>query len=314
MNAGARLATFGAGLVVAFGGALAASGAVVPDSYVAQWSEGNDVNTHDENGNAADQQPTAPTFSGLSIDADGFVLSPVEAPGTTGAAGDLSFQIQTASGEAVREFTEAHDTDLHLIVVRTDGAEYRHVHPELDVSTGTWSVPWTWDAAGTYRVYATFTPGAADAHDAASITVTRSVDVPGDLTLAAREVQRATEVDGFTVSLDGDLTAGEPSRLTVTVQRGGQPVTSLEPYLGAFGHLVALREGDLAYLHVHAEGDEPQAGDLAGPEVGFMAEAPTAGRYLMYLDFQVDGEVHTAELVIDAGHSDGKPSNDEGGH
>lgn len=276
MNAGARLATFGAGLVVAFGGALAASGAVVPDSYVAQWSEGNDVNMRDENGNAADQQPTAPTFSGLSIDADGFVLSPVEAPGTTGAAGDLSFQIQTASGEAVREFTEAHDTDLHLIVVRTDGAEYRH--------------------------------------DAASITVTRSVDVPGDLTLAAREVQRATEVDGFTVSLDGDLTAGEPSRLTVTVQRGGQPVTSLEPYLGAFGHLVALREGDLAYLHVHAEGDEPQAGGLAGPEVGFMAEAPTAGRYLMYLDFQVDGEVHTAELVIDAGHSDGKPSNDEGGH
>ncbi len=214
----------------------------------------------------------------------------------------------------MREFTEAHDTDLHLIVVRTDGAEYRHVHPELDASSGTWSVPWTWDAAGTYRVYATFTPGGADAHDAASTTVTRSVDVPGDLTLAAREVQRATEVDGFTVSLDGDLTAGEPSRLTVTVQRGGQPVTSLEPYLGAFGHLVALREGDLAYLHVHAEGDEPQAGGLAGPEVGFMAEAPTAGRYLMYLDFQVDGEVHTAELVIDARHSDGKPSNDEGGH
>ena len=30
----------------------------------------------------------------------------------------------------------------------------------------------------------------------------------------------------------------------------------MEPYLGAKGHLVALREGDLAYLHIHPEGGE----------------------------------------------------------
>ena len=45
-----------------------------------------------------------------------------------------------------------------------------------------------------------------------------------------------------------------------------------------------------------------------------MAEAPTAGRYLLYLDFQVEGKVHTAEFVVDAGHGDGSPSEDEGGH
>ena len=93
-------------------------------------------------------------------------------------------------------------------------------------------------------------------------------------------------------------------------------MTTLEPYLGAFGHLVALREGDLAYLHVHAEGDEPQARDTAGPEIGFAAEAPTADRYLLYLDFQVDGQVQTAEFVIDAEHGDGSQTDDShtGGH
>ena len=74
----------------------------------------------------------------------------------------------------------------------------------------------------------------------------------------------------------------------------------------------------LAYLHVHAEGDEPRDGDTAGPDVRFAAQAPTAGRYLLYLDFQVDGVVHTAEFVLDAGHGsahDGSATQTpEGGH
>lgn len=39
--------------------------------------------------------------------------------------------------------------------------------------------------------------------------------------------------------------------LTLSVAKGTHPVTDLQPYLGAYGHLVALRQGDLAYLHVH---------------------------------------------------------------
>jgi hypothetical protein len=88
-------------------------------------------------------------------------------------------------------------------------------------------------------------------------------------------------------------------------------VTTLEPYLGAYGHLVALRAGDLAYLHVHPEGEEPAAGQLSGPSVTFSAEAPTAGRYLLYLDFQVDGKVHTATFTVEAaGAAAGRPASD----
>ena len=85
----------------------------------------------------------------------------------------------------------------------------------------------------------------------------------------------------------------------MTITSDGEPVTELEPYLGAFGHLVALREGDLAYLHVHPHGEEPQPGQTSGPEIVFEATAPTPGRYLLYLDFQVVGQVHTAPLVLD---------------
>ncbi|WP_433370648.1 hypothetical protein [Streptosporangium sp. CA-115845] len=53
---------------------------------------------------------------------------------------------------------------------------------------------------------------------------------------------------GARLALGGDLVAGSSSELTISIARDGEPVTTLEPYLGAFGHLVALREGDLAYL------------------------------------------------------------------
>ncbi len=121
------------------------------------------------------------------------------------------------------------------------------------------------------------------------------------------EPQSVDTVDEYDVTLDRELT-GAGSQVTVTIRRDGQVVTT-EPYLGAAGHLVALRDGDLAYLHVHPLDDEP-----AGP-VRFAVEVPSAGTYALFFDFQVDGVVRTARFVIDAAapppapadHSDAGP-------
>ncbi len=72
-------------------------------------------------------------------------------------------------------------------------------------------------------------------------------------------------------------------------------MTDLQRYLGAFGHLVALRAGDLAYLHVH-----PEESVKAGPEITFYAEVPSGGDYRLFLDFQHDGKVRTADFTARA--------------
>ena len=77
-------------------------------------------------------------------------------------------------------------------------------------------------------------------------------------------------------------------------------MTDLQPYLGAYGHLVALREGDLAYLHVHPEGTPGAGGTPPGPTIGFRAEVPGAGGYRLFLDFQEGGVVRTAEFTVAA--------------
>jgi len=307
MNTVTRLGLYGAGLAVVFGAAFTAADAVVPHSTVSNWAKeakGHQMNNdhtssaqdgHGGHGSTA-QTSAEPLTRGVTSAAGGYLLAPIAAPDEVGEKGLLSFQVLDSRGHAETSFATEHDKKLHLIVVRTDGAQFRHVHPTMDAA-GTWSLPWDWAAAGTYRVYADFVP---EGDGAKPVTLTRTVNVAGSFAPAPATPTKMASVDGFTVSLAGDLVARSSSQLTVSVSRDGRPVTTLQPYLGAFGHLVALREGDLAYLHVHPEGEEPVPGELSGPDVEFAAEAPTPGRYLLYLDFRVDGKVHSAPFVLDA--------------
>jgi hypothetical protein len=85
---------------------------------------------------------------------------------------------------------------------------------------------------------------------------------------------------------------GATQPLQFRVFRDGNPVTDLEPYLGSYGHLVVLRQGDLGYLHVHP--DEQRTPGT----VKFWMAAPSTGTYRAFFDFQVAGTVHTAEFTV----------------
>ena len=311
-----RLSLYGLGLVAVFGVAFAAAGALVPASVIEERAAATE-GAHDAHSSAtADEGAAETALPGLSMSQGGYQLSEVDAPGALGEKGQLSFSIRDTEGAALTEYTEEHEKDLHLIVVRTDGSEFRHVHPEID-DAGTWSLPWSWAEPGAYRVFADFTPGDAES----GITLTSTINVGGGefTPVPATEDVREAKTGDYVVTLTGDLPVGGSSTLALEVTQDGEKVTTLEPYLGAFGHLVALRDGDLAYLHVHPEGAEPEPGQLSGPQVDFATEAPTSGRYLLYFDFKVDGEVHTAEFVLNAagtpgtaGETPSEPATDDG--
>lgn len=300
MRAPARLGLYGLVLVAVFAVAAATAGAVVPEATVQSWAQeteetdrhaaGDDMDTPPREGHADDASAL-----GLSVAKDGYQLTGLSAPTETGTDGELSLIITGPDGRPVTNFALEHEKELHLIAVRADGQHFQHVHPKMNAE-GTWSIPWTWDAAGTYRVFADFVP----AKSGESTTLSTSAQVTGDYNPVLAEPAATTTVDGYEVSAEGELVSGESSELTMTVARDGEPVTELEPYLGAFGHLVALRQDDLAYLHVHPHGEEPQPGETSGPKIVFEASAPTPGRYLLYLDFKIGGQVRTAPLVMDA--------------
>ncbi|MDO3647568.1 hypothetical protein [Nocardia mangyaensis] len=282
MNAPGKFAGFALGLAAVFGIALGVGALIGPEPA--------EPAGHDEHEAAA---PATELPGGLMATEQGYTLE-LDQPNTKAAAqSTTSFRILDRTGAPVTQYVTSHDKDLHLIVVRRDMAAFQHVHPVLD-KTGTWTVPLNLSRAGDYRVYADFTP-----EGGSNLTLGADLRVAGNYDAQALPVPKATtQVDGYTVTLDGTVTPGTASQVSLSVSRDGQPVTDLQPYLGAYGHLVALRAADLAYLHVHPEGTPGDGVTAAGPGIDFVVKAPSTGDYRLFLDFQHEGVVRTAEFTV----------------
>ncbi|WP_107773885.1 hypothetical protein [Nocardioides sediminis] len=272
---------------------------VATDEHGTDDAGGHQTEAATEGGSGHAAAPAADVPGGLQVSESGYTLQ-LPASGLAPGRATLRFVVTGPDGEAVTAYDEEHEKDLHLIVVRRDFSGYQHVHPTM-AADGTWTTDVDL-TPGSWRVYADFKPTGGP-----PLTLGTDLDVPGRYAPVDHPGHRTSDTaDGYTVDLEGDLDDGA---VTVRVRRDGEPVTDLEPYLGAYGHLVALREGDLAYLHVH-----PEDGD-AGPEVPFAVEVPSAGGYRLFFDFKHDGVVRTAEFAVRTGPgAAGSTSGEEQSH
>jgi hypothetical protein len=292
MSTVARLASFGLALAVLFGGAVAVGSAIGPQrdntASAAQGTHGSEMGATGDAHAAGETKPDgehgampAQSVRGLAVSDNGLTL---ELARTTAAAGkrfDLAFRVVDREGETVRDFDLEHTKRMHFIVVRRDMTGFQHLHPAMDAD-GTWTVPVTLPDAGVYRAFADFSVDGSAHTLAADVTVDGAVR-----SRALPQPVEAVTVDGLRISLK--QIAGRPgaeAELFFDVTRDGRPV-AVEDYLGAKGHVVALRQGDLAFLHVH-----PDENSLR-----FMATFPSAGSYRLFLQFQTEGRVHTAAFT-----------------
>jgi hypothetical protein len=278
MSTGGRLAGFGVALLAILGAGAGVGAAIGP--HVAE----------------TEAEAPAPIGQGVVAVAEGYRF----VPATTHLdpeGGTFRFTIADQHDQAIHEFTPVHARDLHLIVVNRELTSFHHVHPTLHAN-GTWSVDLPRLRAGSYRAVADF-----QVRGGPRLALGTDLAVAGSFqpTELAEPAPRTT-ADGYEVRLvtnrhdDGTVT------VRLTVRRNGAVVTDLEPYLGASGHLVAMRSGDLAYSHVH-----PVEHDAAPGVVTFDAELPSAGRYGLFFDFKHGGTVHTAAFTFDQGPVTGTP-------
>jgi hypothetical protein len=285
-----KIALFLLGLVAVFAASAALGSTFEPAATEADETEETmEAHATDETTHGTAHEPAAHEPAGLEVSSDGYSLRMSPSQLERRQARELRFTVET-DGEAVTDFDELHERRLHLIVVRRDGAGFRHLHPEMDAA-GTWTVPIEFGEAGVYRAFADFSV------EGEQQTIATDLFVSGGEFEAPPfpAPEPVDETHGYEVRLEAaDPVAGERSELRFTVSRHGRPVEDLTPYLGAKGHLVALREGDLAFLHVHPE----EGQELAAEEIEFAATFPTPGSYHLYLQFRHEGTVRTAEFTV----------------
>jgi hypothetical protein len=225
---------------------------------------------------------------GLSVSAGGYTLEAQPTVFEVGREEAFGVRILDQAGQEVCELDEQHEQPMHLIVVRRDLTHYQHLHPSLD-KDGSWSVPLTLPEPGVYRAFVDFSVNGEP------LTLGVDLTAPGDLKVEPLpSPTNAVSIEGgYEVMLEAGTPAADTgSSLSFRIKRGGREVEDLEPYLGALGHLVALREGDLAYLHVHPTGG-------AGAQIEFHTEFPSQGRYRLFLQFAHAGVVRTVAFTVE---------------
>jgi hypothetical protein len=244
-------------------------------------------------GDAADHQQhpegnaAGEAAGGLGLAEAGYRLAVERPHRPLGRPEAVSFRVIDGQGRPLREFETEHERAMHLILVRRDLSGFQHLHPRM-APDGTWTAEVALPEAGAWRLFADFRTAGR------SLTLGHDLFVDGVFRARALPAPAGRARAGDYEVLLGDPTqeAGKAATLRFEVRRDGERVADLEPYLGARGHLVALREGDLAFLHVH-----PEDGATPGAGITFAARFPSPGRYRLFMQFRHRGRVHTAALT-----------------
>lgn len=238
-------------------------------------------------------------------------------PGPTGggyaanAPKAYTFSIVDDQGNTLKDFEITHTKLLHLIIVRKDLAYFQHVHPEFDQTTGQFRLfDLTFPADGEYRIFADFAAvGGQKDSSGMPLMATPSEDVLVGNTanyspqpIGSQERSKTFEGYQVTLSTSKALESGAESMLTFDLKQNGKAVTDLQPYLGALGHSVILREGNLDFIHAHPMED---VSAKQNGKVDFMVDFPEAGIYKVFTQFQRGGKVFTTDFVVSVAQGTG---------
>lgn len=206
----------------------------------------------------------------------------------------IRIKLQDEAGKPIDKLDITHEKLLHLIVVSKDLSYFNHIHPEYN-GDGEFTIANNFPSGGEYKLIADFVPTGGS-----KTTLTEWIEIGGDGAEAVPLTRTETHsviVDGVEVTLENDHPeAGKDFELNFRLADADtkEPITDLEQYLGAVGHVVILSENTEDYLHVHPVDEQSK-----GPEAKFMTSFPNSGIYKIWGQFQRDGQVITVPFVVE---------------
>lgn len=208
---------------------------------------------------------------------------------------DYRFTVTGPNGKPVTDFAVDQTKHMHLYAIRSDLTGFQHVHPAM-AADGTWTAHLGSLTAGQWRLFASFTPSTGPGRGT-DLVLSQPLGIAGSLRpVPLPAPATSATVDGYTVTVRAQLSAGAAGPLAVTITRAGTPVRDLEPYLDSFAHLTAFHAGDLAFAHLHPVGDA--ARHRGGPTLSFHAALGKPGNWRLFIQFQTSGHLHTAALTL----------------
>lgn len=200
---------------------------------------------------------------------------------------ELKFRVLNPfTGQRVKNFETVHEKLMHLFLVNENLEFFAHVHPELQ-SDGSFTLSVRLPYGGMYRMLADYYP-AGSVPQLAVNTLFVSGTSPR-VKLAASLAPCPAENLTASLKLDPEAPlAGLETKLFYQLN----PATGLQPYLGAWGHMLAVSSDLIDLMHLHpflVSG---------GATVQFNVIFPRPGLYRIWTQFQRASAVNTVVFTV----------------
>ncbi len=239
------------------------------------------------------------------------------------------------SEEPLQGIEIEHERIMHVLITKEDFSVFAHIHPEdfgpimqQNIDEATFVVKYTFPSEGVYRIAAQVT---ADGN-----TITKQFDrlvgeYPGPPSIQ-KDFTNEKTFDGYTVKIiprPAKVVAGNEATIIYHMEKDGQPISDLKPYLGAAAHF-AIWNADLSvesFAHQHgtvpdsdvsmnmipsayAHGEEDEMESAAehdtphelpvefGPDIVLTHTFPYPGLWIIFGQFEHQGEVITTKFMI----------------
>ena len=204
----------------------------------------------------------------------------------------LNLMLHGPDRVVIKDFEIVHEKQLHLIIASAGLDQFAHIHPEIDAA-GNITATFTFPTAGKYRLYADYKASGKEAETAIGEVLVAGTPVPAPkLVPNVPGRVKGDDLEADIVIESGSM-AGATKISFALFDASGKPITDLQPYLGAMGHLVVISADGMEYVHSH-----PMEGHASDGAVGFEAHFPQPGIYKAWGQFQRSGTVHVVPFVV----------------
>lgn len=212
-------------------------------------------------------------------------------------------QLQNGKPLTLDELKEVHTEKVHLLIINDTLDDYSHVHPVALTEPGLYQFEWTPKKQGAFRIWADLVPLSTNSQEYAIADLTQD-KVEGAAIDKSTQMESTVNDYHFRLVFENpDLVAGKAVMGSVMVTDSkGNPVTWLEPIMGAYAHIVGFSQDRNTVVHIHPMGIEPKTPtDKGGPMLKFHLEPEQAGFVKLFVQVRINGKEIIAPFAFTVG-------------
>jgi hypothetical protein len=229
-----------------------------------------------------------------------YTLKVLSSPATAGRKSLLKMQvIDSKTGKPQTKFDVAHTKRFHLLIASSDLNWFVHEHPMM-AANGTWSLPLSLPAGGSYWVYGDVAPSGKGSRVLIAKVKVKGPKPKWDTKLRPSKVASTGGLKGV-LSTMAPIVVGRSATLMVKLydQKTGKPAGDTVQWLGAAGHMMIFHKDGQTVVHSHPAEDAKSHALVKNGVIHFNGRFPKAGLYKVYAQFDWRGAIRTLGFAIE---------------